>query len=275
MGVIKNPIILGLMSLLEWASYRSANRCIGLSPGIVEGIKKRGVPKDKIAMVPNGCDLSIFTQPSEPWRPEGVAQEDLMAVFTGTHGMANGLDAVLDAATELQSRGRNDIKLVLVGQGKLKPQLEAKAKEMQLNNVVFHPPVNKQKLAGLMASADVGMQVLANIPAFYYGTSPNKFFDYISAGLPVINNYPGWLAGMIEDSQCGFTVAPENPQAFANALEQAADNREALVNMGASARQLAESQFDRQLLADKWVEWVVGTAQSDVKSAEVDNEKVI
>ncbi|HCG7401704.1 TPA: glycosyltransferase family 4 protein [Vibrio parahaemolyticus] len=275
MGVIKNPIILGLMSLLEWASYRSANRCIGLSPGIVEGIKKRGVPKDKIAMVPNGCDLSIFTQPSEPWRPEGVAQEDLMAVFTGTHGMANGLDAVLDAATELQSRGRNDIKLVLVGQGKLKPQLEAKAKEMQLNNVVFHPPVNKQKLAGLMASADVGMQVLANIPAFYYGTSPNKFFDYISAGLPVINNYPGWLAGMIEDSQCGFTVAPENPQAFANALEQAADNRDALVNMGASARQLAESQFDRQLLADKWVEWVVGTAQSDVKSAEVNDEKII
>lgn len=275
MGVIKNPVILGLMSLLEWASYRSAHRCIGLSPGIVDGIKKRGVPKDKIAMVPNGCDLSIFTQPSEPWRPEGVAQEDLMAVFTGTHGMANGLDAVLDAATELQSRGRNDIKLVLVGQGKLKPQLEAKAKEMQLNNVVFHPPVNKQKLAGLMASADVGMQVLANIPAFYYGTSPNKFFDYISAGLPVINNYPGWLAGMIEDSQCGFTVAPENPQAFANALELAADNREALVNMGASARQLAESQFDRQLLADKWVEWVVGTAQSDVKSAEVDNEKVI
>ncbi|XEV12681.1 glycosyltransferase family 4 protein [Vibrio alginolyticus] len=275
MGVIKNPIILGLMSLLEWASYRSANRCIGLSPGIVEGIKKRGVPTDKIAMVPNGCDLSIFTQPSEPWRPESVTQEDLMAVFTGTHGMANGLDAILDAATELQSRGRNDIKLVLVGQGKLKPQLEAKAKEMQLNNVVFHPPVNKQKLAGLMASADVGMQVLANIPAFYYGTSPNKFFDYISAGIPVINNYPGWLAGMIEDSQCGFTVAPENPQAFANALEQAADNRGALVNMGASARQLAESQFDRQLLADKWVEWVVGTAQSDVKSAEVNNEKII
>ncbi|MBT0053277.1 glycosyltransferase family 4 protein [Vibrio alginolyticus] len=275
MGVIKNPIILGLMSLLEWASYRSANRCIGLSPGIVEGIKKRGVPTDKIAMVPNGCDLSIFTQPSEPWRPEGVTQEDLMAVFTGTHGMANGLDAVLDAATELQSRGRNDIKLVLVGQGKLKPQLESKAQEMQLNNVVFHPPVNKQKLAGLMASADVGMQVLANIPAFYYGTSPNKFFDYISAGLPVINNYPGWLAGMIEESQCGFTVAPENPQAFANALEQAADNREALVNMGASARQLAESQFDRQLLADKWVQWVVGTAQSDVKSAEVNNEKII
>ncbi len=275
MGVIKNPIILGLMSLLEWASYRSAHRCIGLSPGIVEGIKKRGVPENKIAMVPNGCDLSIFTQPSEPWRPDGVAQEDLMAIFTGTHGVANGLDAVLDVAAELRSRGRDEIKLVLVGQGKLKPQLEAKAQEMQLKNVVFHPPVNKQKLSGLMASADVGMQVLANIPAFYYGTSPNKFFDYISAGLPVINNYPGWLAGMIEDSQCGFAVAPENPQAFANALEQAADNRESLVNMGASARQLAESQFDRQMLADKWVQWVAGTVLPEVKSSEVNNEKDI
>ncbi|EKF9513791.1 glycosyltransferase family 4 protein, partial [Vibrio cholerae] len=275
MGVIKNPVILGLMSLLEWASYRSAHRCIGLSPGIVDGIKKRGVPGSKITMVPNGCDLSIFTQLSEPWRPDGVAEEDLMAIFTGTHGMANGLNAVLNAAVELQNRGRNDIKLVLVGQGKLKPQLEAKAQELQLKNVIFHPPVNKQKLAGLMASADVGMQVLANIPAFYYGTSPNKFFDYISAGLPVINNYPGWLAGMIEELQCGFAVAPENPKAFANALEQAADDREALAAMGEAARQLAESQFDRQMLADKWVEWVVATAQSEVKSSEVNNEKAL
>ncbi|EHI9239498.1 glycosyltransferase family 4 protein [Vibrio vulnificus] len=275
MGVIKNPVILGLMSLLEWASYRSAHRCIGLSPGIVDGIKKRGVPDNKVTMVPNGCDLSIFTQPSEPWRPDGVAEEDLMAIFTGTHGMANGLDAVLNAAAELQNRGRNDIKLVLVGQGKLKPQLEAKAQELQLKNVIFHPPVNKQKLAGLMASADVGMQVLANIPAFYYGTSPNKFFDYISAGLPVINNYPGWLAGMIEALQCGFAVAPENPKAFANALEQAADDQEALAAMGEAARQLAESQFDRQMLADKWVEWVVATAQSEVKSSEVNNEKAL
>lgn len=135
--------------------------------------------------------------------------------------------------------------------------------------------MNKQKLAGLMASADVGMQVLANIPAFYYGTSPNKFFDYISAGLPVINNYPGWLAGMIEELQCGFAVAPENPKAFANALEQAADDREALAAMGEAARQLAESQFDCQMLADKWVEWVVATAQSEVKSSEVNNEKAL
>nr|WP_278986416.1 glycosyltransferase family 4 protein [Plesiomonas shigelloides] len=256
MGVIKNPVVLGLMSLLEWLSYRSAQRCIGLSPGIVDGIRRCGVEDSKIAMVPNGCDLSIFNQTCVPWRPDGVKQDDLMAIFTGTHGMANGLDAVLDAAKTLQDRGRGDIKLVLVGQGKLKSQLEMKAAELQLNNVIFHPPVNKYKLAGLMASADIGMQVLANIPAFYYGTSPNKFFDYISAGLPVINNYPGWLAEMIDKKQCGFAVEPESPEAFADALEKAADNRQMLIEMGLRARQLAESQFNRQLLADKWVDWV-------------------
>ncbi|WP_104037126.1 glycosyltransferase family 4 protein [Vibrio jasicida] len=280
MGVIKNPIALGLMSFLEWASYRSAHRCIGLSPGIVKGIKKRGVDENKVVMVPNGCDLSIFSQPSEPWRPEGVKETDLMAVFTGTHGIANGLNAVLDAASELQKRGREDIKLVLIGQGKLKPKLEIKAKELELNNVVFHPPVDKRKLSGLMASADVGLQVLANIPAFYYGTSPNKFFDYISAGLPVINNYPGWLAGMIEQTRCGFVVQPDDPSAFADALEKAANQREALTLMGANARQLAEGQFDRALLADKWVDWVTGVNAeegnaTDRRASEVNDEKTV
>lgn len=280
MGVIKNPFVLKLMSLLEYVSYRSADRCIGLSPGIVEGIKARGVDESKITMVPNGCDLSIFSQPSELWRPKGVKDNDLMAIFTGTHGMANGLNAVLETAVELRKRGRGDIKLVLVGQGKLKPELEKRAAQLALDNVVFHPPVNKRKLSGLMASADLGMQVLANVPAFYYGTSPNKFFDYISAGLPVINNYPGWLAEMIEQTQCGFSVQPEDSKAFADALENAADQREALTKMGVNARQLAESQFDRSLLADKWVEWVTNVNATDaheskLTSSEVNDEKTV
>jgi len=258
MGVIKNPVILGLMSFLEWASYRSANRCIGLSPGIVEGIKKRGVSEDKIALVPNGCDLNIFAEDIKPWRVEAVANTDLMAIFTGTHGQANGLDSVIDAAVELKKRDRNDIKLVLIGQGKLKSQLIERAQALKLDNVVFHEPVNKAKLAELMRGADIGMQLLANIPAFYYGTSPNKFFDYISAGLPVLNNYPGWLAGMIKDHHCGYTIEPDNAKAFANALEHAADNKAELPLMGANAQKLAKSEFNRHDLADKWVTWVAG-----------------
>lgn len=261
MGVIRNPLVLGAMSLLEWISYRSATRLIGLAPGIVEGIAKRGVPVSRIASVPNGCDLDLFAAPVSPWRPEGIAPKDLLAVFTGTHGIANGLDAVLDAAGELKRRGRKDIRILLIGEGKLKPVLQIRAEREGLDNVVFHPPVNKARLAGLMAATDLGLQILANVPAFYYGTSPNKFFDYIASGLPVLNNYPGWLADMIDKAECGFAVRPDDPGEFADALEQAADHRYALKEKGQRALALARSRFNRAELADAFVDWVTGAAR--------------
>lgn len=256
MGVIRNPLVLGAMSILEWVSYRSAHRLVGLSPGIVDGIARRGVPRGCIALIPNGCDLNIFAGEAEPWRPEQVKSDDLLAVFAGTHGIANGLEAILDVAAELKRRTREDIKLLLIGQGKLKPALQERTRREGLDNVLFHEPVNKARLAGLMAGTDVGLQILANVPAFYYGTSPNKFFDYIAAGLPVLNNYPGWLAKMIRENQCGFAVDPENPQAFADALEQAANERSALLAMGKRSRLLAEREFDRERLSNRFVDWL-------------------
>lgn len=261
MGVITNPVVLWAMGVLEWASYRSAHRLVGLSPGIVEGITKRGVPPEKVAMVPNGCDLDIFSDSAKPWRPEGIAEIDLMAIFAGTHGIANGLDAVLDAAAELKQRGRNDIKFLLIGSGKLKPALMARAKRSGLDNVVFNDPVKKSDLAGLMRATDIGMQILANVPAFYYGTSPNKFFDYIAAGVPVLNNYPGWLAEMIEREKCGYAIPPADPVAFTDALEQAAAERDQLPVMGKRAKALAEREFDRDKMANEWADWVTGAEQ--------------
>lgn len=258
MGVIRNPIVLSLLSMLEWLSYHSAIKCIGLSPGIVDGIAERGIDRKKIALVPNGCDLNIFATTIEQWRPHGVSDSDFMAIFTGTHGLANGLDAVLDAARVLKQRNRNDIKIVLIGQGKLKARLVARAKEEGLANVIFCDPVDKFKLSGLMASANIGLQILANVRAFYFGTSPNKFFDYIAAGLPVLNNYPGWLANLIEENNCGFAVKPDDPAAFADALEAAADDRENLIVKSMNASQLAKNSFNRELLSNKWVDWVTG-----------------
>ena len=123
--------------------------------------------------------------------------------------------------------------------------------------MIFMDPVNKKTLSRLMAASDVGLQILKNLPAFYYGTSPNKFFDYISAGLPVINNYPGWLAEMIKKNNCGFIVKPNDPSEFAEALISAADNKLKLKLKGENARKLAITNFDRKMLALDWVNKIV------------------
>lgn len=254
---MKNPILLKGMDILERKSYHYASGCIGLSPGIVEGIKKRSQLGKKVAMIPNGCDLDIFKPDDrELLSVEGINEGDKVAIFSGTHGLANGVDAILDAALELQKRGRKDIKLILIGRGKMKPSLVKRANKENLSNCIFLDLVPKRQLAKMVSSCDMGLMVLANVPAFYYGTSPNKFFDYIASGLPVVNNYPGWLADMINEHHCGEAIEPENPVAFADALELLADNPELRTTYGKNARKLAEKMFDREILSNQFVDFL-------------------
>lgn len=253
MGVITNPIVLSLMSILEWISYHSSNHLVALSPGIAEGIKKRGINSQQITLIPNGCDIDIFEDTSEPWRPSGINHTDFLAIFAGTHGLANGLDSVLDVANELKIRKRKDIKILLIGDGKLKPFLRERARKENLDNILFHDPVNKKLLSGLFSSANIGLQTLTNVRAFYYGTSPNKFFDYIAAGLPVINNYPGWIADIINETNSGYVAPPEEPKIFADILEEATDNREDLILKSKNAKRLAHNRFNRKNQSQKWV----------------------
>lgn len=105
-----------------------------------------------------------------------------------------------------------------------------------------------------MREVDVGLMVLANVPAFYYGTSPNKFFDYLAAGLPVICNYPGWIADLITQHGCGIAVPPNDRAAFADALLCLRSDTTSRHSLGRGARVLAESMFDRSRLADAFVD---------------------
>jgi glycosyltransferase involved in cell wall biosynthesis len=251
---MRNPFILGGMSLLEFLGYRSADACIGLSPGIVEGIRARADERLPVAMIPNGSDLELFhpSKRSQLTLP-GIGPDDFVAGFTGAHGIANGLDALLDVATELKRRGDHRVKLAFIGDGKEKERLAAKATELGLTNCLFFPPVPKTELGAITASLDCGLMVLKDIPAFYRGTSPNKFFDYIAAGIPVVNNYPGWLAGLITEHRCGLVVPPGNASAFADALQRLAADPAERRAMGAAARALAEKEFARPLLADRFI----------------------
>ena len=263
MGVIKNPVVLWMMSVLEWMSYRSADRLVALSPGIREGIQRRGVKPERIALIPNASDLRLFADPEGgPWQPDDIPADAKLVVFTGTHGYANGLSAVVDAADVLRAKGRDDIYIGLFGYGVEKPKLQERSEELGLTNLRFYDPIPKLQIARLMASADAGLQILANVPAFYYGTSPNKFFDYCAAGIPIVCNYPGWVADLLAEHQAGIAVPPENPTGLAEAIERICDDREFNQQCRQGSRELAQTKFDRDQLAKQFVAWVTSASKS-------------
>ena len=251
MGIITNPMILWLLKKLELMAYKMSDHIIGLSPGIIQGIVQNGIDTCRVTLIPNGCDFNQFS--NSKGAASDIDRKSFVAIFSGTHGRANGLKHVLFAAEVLKVRKRNDIEIILIGDGSEKDSLQSLAQLRGLDNVKFLNPIPKHQLSKLFSEVDVGLQVLENIPAFYYGTSPNKFFDYLASGLPVITNYPGWVADLITENHCGIAVPPDDPVKLANAMMQLADDRRILPILSKNATKLGREKFDRQKLAVEFI----------------------
>jgi glycosyltransferase involved in cell wall biosynthesis len=253
MGLIKSRALQRLLLAWERVAYRQAVRLVALAPGIEQGIaNKAGVEPARIAMVPNGSD-TIGLQPlglsSRTLLP--APDKAFVLAYAGTFGRANGLDAILNAAAVLKRRSIREPCFVLIGDGREGRHLRDRIAAESLDNVRITGLVGKAKYNLALAEIDVGLQILLNIPAFYYGTSPNKFFDYLAVGKPVLVNYPGWMSDLVTTAQCGLAVAPDDPEAFADAVEWLLSNRERLPQMGRAARALAEDKFSQtRLLSD-------------------------
>lgn len=245
MGIIRNPLAKRALRIWERTAYRWAWRLVALAPGIKQGIERNAqVAPDLIAMIPNGSDTEGLRPLGRPPRKDlGVADDVLALGYAGTHGTANGLDAVLDAAAVLRRRGVRDVVFVLIGDGREKARLVRRAEKEGLDNVRFVGLVSKAHYNQVLAELDVGMQILLDVPAFYYGTSPNKFFDYLAVGKPVLVNYPGWMSDLVTENGCGVAVPPRDPEAFADAVERLNAERDGLQEQGRAARALAESRF--------------------------------
>ena len=108
----------------------------------------------------------------------------------------------------------------------------------------------------LSKNADIGLMILKDIPAFYFGTSPNKFFDYISIGLPVLNNYPGWLSELINEYDCGVAIDPNDSELFAKTLIKLSQSQTQISRMSNNSKKLAQNKFDRTKLANSFVNFI-------------------
>jgi glycosyltransferase involved in cell wall biosynthesis len=248
LGVLRNPVLIRLALALEKFLYHRADRLVVNSPGFIDHLTSRGARKDKITLIRNGVDPARFDPTSEgaEFRARNDLDEKFVALYAGAHGMSNDLAVLLDAAELLHADPR--ILFLLVGDGKEKPNLVLRATEKNLDNVMFLPPVAKSEMAEVLAAADCGIAILKPIPL--YGTTyPNKVFDYMAAGRPVVLAIDGVIRKVVEDARAGLAVPPGNPRALADAVRTLADDPSAARTMGLRGRSAVERDFGREAQA--------------------------
>ncbi|WP_419662632.1 glycosyl transferase, family I [Desulfosarcina variabilis str. Montpellier] len=255
MGVLKNPSLIWLSRKLESFLYQKANHLIVNSPAYKNYLIDKGIPPEKISLVPNGVDPNMF-KPNEKgngFRKRYQLDGKFVATYAGALGMANDIQTILGAADCLKNN--SDIHFLLVGDGKERQHLESRAKVMELNNVTFTGAQPKNSMANILASSDACLATLMNIPMFKT-TYPNKVFDYMAAGRPTVLAIDGVIRDVIEAAQGGIFVPPNNPEELAEAVAMLHDDPDRAKEMGQSARHHVATFFNRNVQAKQFIDLV-------------------
>lgn len=271
LGVLRNPFAKWGARRLERLAYKRSHHIVALSPGMQEGIEKTGIPASKVTMIPNAADLDLF----HPGVDGAEVRSDLglgdrfALVYFGTMGLANGLAFVLDAAAELKRRGEKGVVFVLHGDGMERIALEARKVAEGIDNVVFSDPVpEKAKIAELAAAVDVCMTIYRNVPVLRT-CSPNKMFDALAAGKPVLTNMSGWLGDMAEKDRTGVFVRPDDPVDFADKVVWLRDHPNEVAEFGRNGRKVAEQRFSRDVLAKQLEAVLLNAVEMNTASGKV------
>jgi len=244
-GAVRNPVVILLSRWLEKLLYNRAALIIVNSPGFIPHIVAKGIREEKIRIVPNGVDTSLF-------KPEDNGlnlkkrlglEGKFIILYAGSLGKSNDIGTVLDAAHLI--RDKKDIVILLLGGGNEKEHLEKRVAKENLKNVIFLPPVAKSQMPEYIAASDVGLAILKDIPLFNT-TYPNKVFDYMAAGRPVLLAIDGVIRKVVEDAGAGIFISPGSPRMLADGMQVLYENREAGRKMGMRGRKYVELYFERK-----------------------------
>ena len=266
-GVLHNSLLIRASQWLESFLYRHADRVMVNSPGFVSHVQQHGART--VDLVPNGADPRMFNPnlDGRSFRQAHGLENQYIALYAGAHGMSNDLGILLSAA--LQLRDEPSITIVLLGDGKEKKALMAQAEGWELSNVHFIPPVPKTEMPAALAAANACIAILKPVP-LYATVYPNKVFDYMAAGRPVILAIRGVIQEVIEKAGAGIPVQPGDARALADAIRHLAHHPDEGRQMGMHGRSYVEQHFDRASLA-KTLEHILQTmvAEKGPKSSEV------
>lgn len=247
LGIISKNWMKKLAYWFERQCYRAADLVVSLSPGMKKYIEKNHHHPNVIS-VTNAANISLFSN-KQPFANNSFLPRKY-AIYTGNIGVVNNSYWLYNAAKQLKDQGRDDIKILLVGEGQQREELEFLAKKEGTDNFVRLGLMPKKELVPYVQHAMISLVPLKGTPVLNT-SSPNKFFESLAAGVPVIQNTTGWMKDFLEEHELGFTVDPNNAEALAKLLIELDEKSEALDHMGKKAKKIAAVEFDKNILAKK------------------------
>lgn len=245
MGVIRNPAVIAMGRWLEKFLYTRATHILVNSPAYKDYIRNKGVPEEKITFIPYGTDVDMFNPgvDGHAIRKRLGLEDKFVVLYAGALGQANDIYTVLCAAKHLN--GEKHIRFVFWGDGKERPKLQAEAERLKLQNVIFAGVCPKKEMPYVIASSDVCLAILQNVPMFKT-TYPNKVFDYMAAARATILVIDGVIREVIETSGGGVFVEPGNHEQLAKTVLELSRDPERVRRMGENARAYLVKHLDRR-----------------------------
>ena len=246
-----HPVIRGL-EVLEKGLYRAADHVVVVTDAFRDNLSSRGVPRDKISVIKNGVDLQRF-HPS----PRDTAMrarlgfgERFVCAYVGTHGMAHGLDAVLDAAKALL--GDDRIRFLFVGEGAERARLQRRIVDEHLTNVQMLGSLPRDAMNEVYATADLCLVPLRKTELFTT-VIPSKIFEIFAMARPVLLSVDGEARSIVERAEGGRFVPPEDVAQMVDAIRAYATSPHEAAAAGQRAERYVRAHFDRARLAEDYL----------------------
>ncbi|WP_162418470.1 glycosyltransferase family 4 protein [Cyclobacterium roseum] len=238
---IRNPLLKKALYRMEYLIYQNAWKIVALSPGMQRYIQQR-VSGKPVLQIPNFADVDFFQRAPGKYRNRRFEKQPLTLLYAGAVGEVNGLYKYLDLAEAAEKSGKN-WQFKLMGKGKYLPVLKKEVANRKLSQVEFIPFGNKNEVKAQMRKADLAYISFLPLPVLEV-SSPNKFFDALAVGMPVIVNFKGWIRDLIQQHEMG--LYHEDSTLLLQALEKLEYQPALLEQMGKNARLLAETQFNKE-----------------------------
>lgn len=253
MGEMRNPLLIASARLLEKLAYRSSTRIIALSPGMADGVAAAGYPRERIVVIPNACDIDLFSGSAPELEPGFLPPgSGPLVVYTGTFGRVNGVGYLAEVAAAMLQLDPA-VRFLLVGDGRELEAITKRARETGTLgvNLWIRPPIRKQQVPALLRHATLATSTVIDVQALW-NNSANKVFDALAAGRPVMINHGGWQQEFLERSGAGFAAPGADPAAGARLLAEFLHSPDRVASAGQAALQVATTQFSRDRLGERF-----------------------